>query len=1051
MRGLTNKILFIVVLLFLANTVSGQTYQFKEYGIDEGLSHPFAYTIAEDKDGFIWIGTGEGLCRFNGFEFEMNEEDDSLTNGFVTSSYLDKKGILWFGHNSGQVTYYDGTKVKLLKIDKDFTSSITSLTENQKGEIFIASQNHGIIKVDKDYKVSVYEEEFAGKLIYSVKSVGKNKLLVGTSDGLELFTYKDDSFALEYAIEELSYIAVQSITNSNSPHYFWIGTEDAGFFLLNAKSESFDSYAIENMGEKYDLAYENVQSILEDQDNIVWISTFGKGVFKLIPADNKALTYNNVIHYSTENGLSNNFIKAVHQDWEGNYWFATYGNGIAFSVDEAFTFHYNDIEGFSGNILSITETENHLWLGGKGTIVKINKETHEKNILNGKNGVPRDDIVTLYFDKNQDVWFGTKENGIYKLNINTNKARSFYKSNNSLGNNINSITGTENTIWVGTENGVLVFDLSTGKTELYNTTRGLPHNSIKYIYLDSDNDPWVATKSHGVFVLNKDLNYSIESNINFEFTSVTEDSEGSIWAVTYGDGVFKFENDSIVYFSTDNGLKSNYCYSIVSDKAGKVWIGHRLGMSSIDIETGDIKVYGTEIGISGDFNYNATLQKFDGTILMGTTDGLVMYDYSKDKVNNLPPRLNITEVLFSDTQVNHNKTIQLPYEIYKLNIAYVGLSYQNPKGVSYQYKLDGYDLEWSDYTTDREIYYPRIEDGNYTFILKACNDDGYCVEEPLKMQIIIKPPFWKTWWFITLSVVIGIGAILLYIKQRERKQKALQEYLEKELNIRTKEVVDQKDLLEIKNRDITDSINYAQRIQQSILPSVNTINENFSGAFVFYKPRDIVSGDFYWYDRVNDDKFLIVCADSTGHGVPGAFMSMIGTTLIKDICIRKDIDSPSQILQQLDKELQNTLNQNVDAERAHDGMDIIVCEIDVKTHYMRFSSAMRPLILYKDKELQYVRGSKASIGGDPKAEKRFENVGFQLHKGDIIYMFSDGYPDQFGGPRGKKFKLDRVKNMLADVCDKPVETQHDYVENTFTEWRGKLQQVDDVLFMGVKI
>lgn len=514
---------------------------------------------------------------------------------------------------------------------------------------------------------------------------------------------------------------------------------------------------------------------------------------------------------------------------------------------------------------------------------------------------------------------------------------------------------------------------------------------------------------------------------------------------------FKFEQDSIKYYSTDIGLKSNYCYSIEADDAGKVWIGHRLGMSSIDVNKGTIKVYGTETGITGDCNYNAVLKQSNGIVLTGTTDGLVMYDHTKEKANKYPPKLNITNILFSDEPVDYNQPIHLPYKIYKLNIDFVGLSYRNPQGVSYQYKLDGYDLEWSDITNNRQVYYPRIEDGNYTFILKACNADGFCVENPLEIKISIKPPFWKTWWFITLSILIGAGAIFFIIKYRERKQKAMQEYLENELNARTKEVVEQKELLEVKNRDITDSINYAQRIQQSILPSVNTINENFSGAFVYYKPRDIVSGDFYWYDRVNNDKFLIVCADSTGHGVPGAFMSMIGTTLIKDICLRNDIDSPSAVLQQLDKELQSTLNQNIDAERAHDGMDIIVCEIDVKTHYMRFSSAMRPLILYKDKELQYVKGTKASIGGDPKAEKRFENVGFQLKEGDIIYMFSDGYPDQFGGPRGKKFKLDRVKNMLADVCDKPMEVQNEYVSSTFEEWRGRLQQVDDVLFMGVRI
>jgi serine phosphatase RsbU (regulator of sigma subunit) len=523
--------------------------------------------------------------------------------------------------------------------------------------------------------------------------------------------------------------------------------------------------------------------------------------------------------------------------------------------------------------------------------------------------------------------------------------------------------------------------------------------------------------------------------------------------------VFKFEekedSDSIKlsYYSTDNGLKSNYCYSIMADDAGKVWVGHRSGMSSIDVNKGDVMVYGTEMGISGECNYNAILKQENGVILTGTTEGLVVYDSSKEKKNLLAPRLQISEVLFSEEPLDFNKPIILKYKIGKLKISYVGLNYSNPEGVTYQHKLDGYDLEWTEFTKEREANYPRIEDGNYTFMLKACNSDGYCVEEqkPLEIKITIRPPFWKTWWFISIMIIVGVGLIFLFIKNRERKQKALQEYLEHELTIRTKEVVEQKDELEIKNRDITDSINYAQRIQQSILPSVATLNENFSGAFVCYQPRDIVSGDFYWYEKVNEDKFLIVCADSTGHGVPGAFMSMIGTTLIKDICWRKEIDSPSMVLEQLDKELQRTLNQNIEAERAHDGMDIIVCEIDINTHYMRFSSAMRPLVLYKDKELQYVKGTKASIGGDPKAEKRFETVGFQLHKGDIIYMFSDGYPDQFGGPRGKKFKMDRVKNMLAEVCDKPMEIQDEHVTNTFNEWRGKLQQVDDVLFMGVKI
>ena len=1057
MNSSVNKFAAIALLVFFVQSSFGQIYQFKEFNVEEGLSNPYVYTVTEDNNGFVWIGTGEGLFKFDGIEFIASEMDDSLTNGYVSSSYLDVNGILWFGHNSGQITMYNGSEFKLLNTPEDVKSAIIGITGDGNGNVFIASQNSGLLKVDKSLKVEVFSEDFSGELIYALQFAGNNNFLIGTSEGLSLYKYKDDSFINEFTVKELEYITVHSINAGKKENIFWIGTEDSGFYLVEAKGEMFDSYELINIGEKYELAYENVQSVLEDKENILWVSTFGKGLFKLIPDDKQEYTYKDLIHYSTENGLSNNFIKTVYQDWEGNYWIGTYGNGLSFSVDEALTIQYQDIDALNGDVLSVAETDSYLWLGGNEVIVKIDKSNNEHVIIGTAKGLPKDKVVAMYADENQKLWIGTEKSGIYQLDIKTNKVRSFYKTNNSMGNRINHITGADDKVWVSTQNGVLVFDLTSGTQELYNTAQGLPHNNIKSVFIDSDNNPWVATKSHGIFVLNSDLERSIEDivSMNLQFTSITEDINKDIWAVTYGMGVFKFEEEEdsllISYYSTDNGLKSNYCYSIMADDAGKVWVGHSLGMSSIDVNSGDVKIHGIETGISGDCNYNAVLKQENGVILTGTTDGLVVYDRSKEKENIFPPRLNITQLLFSDNQVNFNKPIVLPYKIYKLNIGYVGLSYSAPEGVSYQYKLDGYDLEWSDITKDRIASYPRVEDGNYTFILKACNSEGFCVEEPLEIKISIRPPFWKTWWFITLSVLSGIGLIYWYIKYREKKQKAMQEYLENELQKRTKEVYAQKEELEIKNRDITDSINYAQRIQQSILPSVNTIDDNFSGAFVYYQPRDIVSGDFYWYEKVNDDKFLIVCADSTGHGVPGAFMSMIGTTLIKDICLRKNINSPSAVLESLDKELQGTLNQNIDAERAHDGMDIIVCEIDVKTYYMRFASAMRPLILYKDKELQYVKGTKASIGGDPKAKKRFENIGFQLHQGDIIYMFSDGYPDQFGGPRGKKFKLDRVKNMLADVCNKSMEDQHKSVGSTFTDWRGKLQQVDDVLFMGVRI
>jgi len=294
----------------------------------------------------------------------------------------------------------------------------------------------------------------------------------------------------------------------------------------------------------------------------------------------------------------------------------------------------------------------------------------------------------------------------------------------------------------------------------------------------------------------------------------------------------------------------------------------------------------------------------------------------------------------------------------------------------------------------------------------------------------------------------------LYVKVREKKQRRLQEYLETELAARTREVMEQKEVIEIKNRDITDSINYAKRIQNSMLPPVKKLQKHFSGYFVFYSPRDIVSGDFYWFDQVNEHKFVVVCADSTGHGVPGAFMSMIGSTLIKDISQRVNGSSPSAMLRLLDQELRHMLHQNTENndENSGDGIDIMVCEIDLRTHYVRYASAMRPMIIYRNGEEFFVKGSRCSVGGHyDREENTFEDEGIQLSKGDIIYMFSDGYSDQFGGPMGKKFKMVRLKNMLQEVHQKPMDEQFTHVKNAFTQWKENYEQVDDVLFMGIKI
>jgi serine phosphatase RsbU (regulator of sigma subunit) len=692
-------------------------------------------------------------------------------------------------------------------------------------------------------------------------------------------------------------------------------------------------------------------------------------------------------------------------------------------------------------------------MGGTGKLVRVVSGINGRTMEFGSaNGIP-DDRITALFRDDGILWIGTGNNGLYRMVIGSGVARRYHYSENSLENTINAIDGGNGTLWVATNNGILDINKSTGAIQRFGTSDGLPHNSIRDVFVDSRGTAWIATSSNGLYALNSDRSISITgpSGLLLEFVSITEDEFGNLWAATADNGVFKFVADTLEYFSTGQGLKSASCYSIVNDGEGGIWVGHRLGLSKIDVEQGIVISMGTEAGINGDCQPNAADVTEEGVLIFGTSEGLLKYDIEKERRNLTPPVTNITSVIISDREYDFSEPIVLPYGIYKLRVDFIGINFLAPEKVTYQYRLAGYD-DWSDPTSIPYVNYGRVEDGNYTFMLRACNSEGICTEIPAEFSLRVKLPFWKTWWFISLSVFLMISVVVFIIKYRERKAKQFQEILQRKLDERTREVVMQKEEIEIKNKDITDSINYAQRIQASILPPISKLQDTFSGSFVFYQPRDIVSGDFYWYDKLNNERFLIVCADSTGHGVPGAFMSMIGTTLIKDITVRAEVKSPANLLTTLDMEIQTALNQNVEAERSNDGMDIIVTEVNLKTNKLVVSSAMRPMIIYRDGEQIYVRGSRSSVGGEyEQEEKMFETNEFQLSKGDKIYMFSDGYPDQFGGPLGKKFKMVRLKNMLRDIHEKSMEEQYNYIKNNFEIWKEDTEQVDDVLFMGIEL
>lgn len=1048
-KGIISTVL-ILVQLFISSQADSQIARFQNYNLSDGLCHPFIYNINQDKNGFIWIGTGEGLCRYDGFEFVSSMEFDSLPVDVVSVSYSDSLGKLWFGFNNGQIWSYDGNYFTSHALPEDISTSITAISQSSNEGIIIATQNQGFFKFDENGSAIPFSPDFSDMII-SALHIRNDIMLVGTQEGL---FYNELSSIYEKeptAVKELSYTKVQTIKDAYNGNSFWIGTEDAGLYLLTITPDTLN---IKPVGIEQGLEYENIQDVIFDSDSNLWMCTYYSGLIHLFFDRTEKGHINSIKRYNKTNSLPTDDIKCAFQDTEGNLWVGTYGSGFVLQSGQAFSFYNYSDSPIGNNILSVTTDDNYIWLGGENGILQINQINNQQKFLNSGNNLPKDAVTSLFYNK-KILWIGTSSNGIYKYDIKSGKITSFFKGQNSISNSINYLTGDNDNLYAATKNGIFIIDKLSGQRYHYNTINGLPHNNIEHLFLDSENRLLFATRTNGIYEINvkgEVEDYFTVGKYELDFNSIAQDANGNIWVSTYGQGVFLLMPDSVVNITVKDGLKSDYCYSVIATDSLYLWVGHRLGLSRIEINSHTVSVYDADKGITGDCNHNAVLISPDQNIYFGTTDGLLKYDIEKGYKVKSFPNGNILRVVISDKEYDFREPIVLPYKAYKLRVDFIGLFYTDPEAVRYQYKLEGYDLDWSEITDLRWKIYSRIEDGEYKFLLRSFGVDGVTSAEPVSFSLKVKLPVWKTWWFISLSLIIIVFAMVLIIKVRERRQKQIQEYLEQRLDERTREVVEQKEEIEIKNRDITDSINYAQRIQTSILPPIKRLQANFSGSFIFYQPRDIVSGDFYWFDKISDNKFIIVCADSTGHGVPGAFMSMIGTTLIKDICMREDIKAPSEILRELDSELRSTLNQNIEAEQSNDGMDIIVCEIDTRSNYLRYASAMRPMIVYRGGEQIYIKGSRSSVGGQyDKEDKVFKDEGVQLDKGDLIYMFSDGYPDQFGGSVGKKFKMVRLKNLLSDIHQKPMEEQYEYVKSTFVLWKEDFDQVDDVLFMGIKI
>ena len=382
-------------------------------------------------------------------------------------------------------------------------------------------------------------------------------------------------------------------------------------------------------------------------------------------------------------------------------------------------------------------------------------------------------------------------------------------------------------------------------------------------------------------------------------------------------------------------------------------------------------------------------------------------------------------------------------------------SYYKDYSTHYQYRIEDKMEKWSDWksTSTLDIM---TEPGEYRIFIRARNILGG-ISDPLEVKFEVKTPFYRTYWFYLLQIPVVLAILFLIIRAREKKLRKEKQILEEKVIERTSEIREQKKQIELQKdeilaqkNDITSSITYASRIQHAILPARKIFEKRFSDYFIFFRPRDIVSGDFYWITERKDEVIFAV-ADCTGHGVPGAFMSMLGNSFLNEITSEKNAQlSASGILDELRAKILAALSQSGEDREAQDGMDIALCIYNKKKSEVQYSGAFNPFYLIRSGEIMEIRADRMPIGFHPK-KNHFTNHEIMVKKGDVIYLFSDGFHDQFGGPNGKKFTTKRFKEMLLEISDKEMKNQQDELQLKLDYWQRHYDQVDDMLVLGVRI
>lgn len=822
-----SQVFFLSVFFsFVFNAFAFDAFlQFKILTSDQGLSHPYVRGIVQDNLGFMWFGTFDGLNRYDGHTFTVYKHNDldttSLPSSIIRCLYKDKKGNLWIGTAKG-LCRYDAFRDCFIRYKDPYVGlgefDINSIYEDHQGCLWVGSLEHGLFQSDSTktkWKQYLHQENdpksIGSNHVRTIFEDSRGRLWISTvGSGVAIFDRKKQAFvAFRHRKSDPHSLAGDEVFDivEDRQGYLWFACYGAGLSCIHV-DQATHSIFINYYPKLHGLCDNSIRTLCPDRNGGLWIGTENGGL-DFLNEDRKTF-----YHYENELGnpksLSNNSIYAIYQDRVGDLWIGTYAGGVnvIHHTQQAFK-HYQYYPGNSNTLNNNyvwefqEDVQGNIWIATDGGgLNRWNPRTGQFSHYTSRNtNLNKDAVLTVFIDSQNDIWVGTWGGGFSRFDPNTRVFFPFTMQNSGLSNNnvFDIAEFPPGVLWLATQKGLNRFDKNSRSFRVYTAkSHGLPSDQIEVLCVDHSGKILLGTVyGFGIFDPKTEtcLNYFHDpknpNTLSENFvTSIFEEDSSTLWiGTTHGLNRLDRTTNQMTRYFTSNGLSDDLIFGIEKDNRGYLWISTNKGLTRWHPRTHHFNHYTKEDGLQGNtFIKKSHYRARDGKLYFGGVNGFNVFDPEAIVENPIIPPIVITDFQIFNKPVKigkdsplkqhitQTKTLELSYKHKVFSFQFAALNFVASSKNQYAYRLEGFDPDWNYVGTQRSATYTNIPPGRYVFRVKGSNNDNIWNEEGASIQIIITPPFWKTWWFRIVITVFCLGLLLGFYEWRiyiSRKQKAV--------------------------------------------------------------------------------------------------------------------------------------------------------------------------------------------------------------------------------------------------------------------------------------